>query len=106
MLTALETGVKGGKWFSLMDKVVSPRTLACAWERVRRNRGAAGLDRISVTVFERNAQQYLAELHEQLKSAQYQVQGVRRTYIEKAGGGQRLAGAAPAETGRARNYPR
>ena len=92
MLTALETGVKGGKWFSLMDKVVSPRTLACAWERVRRNRGAAGLDRISVTVFERNAQQYLAELHEQLKSAQYQVQGVRRTYIEKAGGGQRPLG--------------
>jgi hypothetical protein len=28
MLTALEQGVKGGKWFSLMDKVTDPKTLA------------------------------------------------------------------------------
>jgi RNA-directed DNA polymerase len=30
MLTALETGVKGGVWFSLMDKVESPRALQAA----------------------------------------------------------------------------
>ena len=92
MLTALETGVKGGSWFSLMDKVVSPKTLWCAWERVRRNRGAAGVDRISVTRFEQQAQRYLREVHEQLKSGEYQVQGVRRTYIDKADGGQRPLG--------------
>ena len=34
---ALENGVKGGRWYSLMDKVAAPRTLAAAWERVRAN---------------------------------------------------------------------
>ena len=43
MLAALGNGVKGGKWFSLMDKVYSPRTLAVAWERVAANKGAAGM---------------------------------------------------------------
>ena len=42
MLTALETGVKGGKWFSLIDKVASVRVLRASFDRVKRNRGAAG----------------------------------------------------------------
>ena len=45
MLAALVNGVKGGKWFSLMDKIYAERTLQIAWQRVRRNRGAAGIDR-------------------------------------------------------------
>ena len=45
MLTALEKGVKGGMWFSLMDKVYSPRNLKAAWARVRLNAGAAGIDK-------------------------------------------------------------
>ena len=35
MLSALANGVKGGKWFSLMDKVLAPATLALAWTKVR-----------------------------------------------------------------------
>src|SRR5688572_17029765 len=42
MLKALEEGVKGGKWFSLMDKVTTRRALLAAWTRVRANGGAAG----------------------------------------------------------------
>jgi len=42
MLAALENGVTGGKWYSLMDKVYSRRVLEASWQRVRRNRGAAG----------------------------------------------------------------
>ena len=34
MLTALEAGVKGGKWFSLVDKVIRPATLDAAWLKV------------------------------------------------------------------------
>jgi len=45
MLTALEQGVKGGIWFSLIDKVYAPRTLAAAWQHVKANQGAAGVDR-------------------------------------------------------------
>ena len=44
MLSALGNGVKGGKWFSLMDKVFAPKTLAAAWMKVRANKGAAGVD--------------------------------------------------------------
>ena len=50
MLTALETGVKGGQWFSLMDKVYAPTNLHAAWTRVRANAGAAGVDQRSSTL--------------------------------------------------------
>ena len=43
-LRRVGNGVKGGKWYSLMDKVVRPTTLEVAWRKVARNRGAAGVD--------------------------------------------------------------
>ena len=52
MVSALGNGVKGGKWFSLIDKVVRPATLEAAWQRVARNKGAAGVDRISIERFQ------------------------------------------------------
>ncbi len=39
MLTALEQGVKGGKWFSLIDKVYRPANLQRAFARVKANKG-------------------------------------------------------------------
>lgn len=93
MIDALETGVKGGRWYSLMDKVVAPRTLAIAWQRVRRNRGAAGVDRQSVHRFEQQAERYLEELRQALVTGTYRPQPVRRVWIEKDGGrGQRPLG--------------
>ena len=59
MLEALERGVKGGKWFSLIDKVGARRTLGAAWEQVRRNRGAAGVDRESIERFDVRAERNL-----------------------------------------------
>jgi hypothetical protein len=44
MVSALVNGVEGGKWYSLMDKVYAPKTLRLAWDKVRANRGAAGVD--------------------------------------------------------------
>ena len=44
MLAALVNGVKGGKWYSLSDKVYDRRTLKAAWKRVASNKGAAGVD--------------------------------------------------------------
>lgn len=38
-MSALVNGVEGGKWYSLMDKVVAPKTLELAWARVRANAG-------------------------------------------------------------------
>jgi RNA-directed DNA polymerase len=42
MLAALRNGVKGGKWHSLIDKVVRLDTLALGWTQVKKNAGAAG----------------------------------------------------------------
>ena len=50
MLTALEEGVKGDVWFSLIDKVYAERTLRAAWPHVHANGGAAGVDQMTVTM--------------------------------------------------------
>ena len=92
MLAALVNGVKGGKWFSLMDKIYARRTLQIAWQRVKSNKGAAGIDRISIERFEGQAEQYLQELQQQLKTGTFQPQVVKRVNIPKAGGGTRPLG--------------
>jgi len=92
MLAALDNGVKGGKWFSLIDKVYSEITLWLAWEQVQSNKGSAGIDQISVGRFEANASNYLHELHETLKEGTYKPQAVKRVYIPNAGGKRRPLG--------------
>ncbi|MCB1097108.1 MAG: hypothetical protein KDN22_16160 [Verrucomicrobiae bacterium] len=52
MLIALERGIEGNKWFSLIDKVASERTLGIAWEKARSNAGSCDVDGISVAFFE------------------------------------------------------
>ena len=85
MLTALEQGVKGGKWFSLMDKVTDPKTLWRGFEPVKANDGAAGVDRQSVEDFERHLSQNLKHLSEQLRDGTFCPQPVRRVWIPKPG---------------------
>ena len=85
MLAALEEGVRGGKWFSLMDKVYAERTLRAAWERVERKRGAAGVDRQSVEAFGARAEEYLAELARDLRAGTYRPRSIRRVWIPKPG---------------------
>jgi RNA-directed DNA polymerase len=85
MLHALEQGVKGGVWYSLMDKVYAFRNLQAATKRVVANRGSAGIDHVSVNMFERNRDANLQRLCEQLREGRYYPQAVRRTYIPKPG---------------------
>lgn len=92
MLAALENGVQGGSWYSLMDKVCSRRTLEASWRRVRRNAGAAGIDGQSVGRFAAHAERYLDELSAALREGRYQPQGVKRVYLPKPGGGERPLG--------------
>jgi RNA-directed DNA polymerase len=92
MLAALDNGVKGSKWFSLIDKVVRAGTLRVAWERVAKNRGAAGVDGQSVTRFAQGAEAYLKELEEALKAGRYQPQPVKRVEIPKGPGQVRALG--------------
>ena len=92
MLLALGNGVKGGKWFSLMDKVIRPATLEAAWRKVASNKGAAGVDRQSIERFEARSGEYLGELCKALKENSYQPQPIRRVEIPKGDGKTRPLG--------------
>jgi RNA-directed DNA polymerase len=85
MLTALETGVKGGVWFSLIDKVFALRTLRVAWTQVKANAGAAGVDHVTVAMYERDLDDNLERLSRALRDGTYRPQPVRRAWIDKPG---------------------
>ena len=92
MVSALGNGVKGGKWFSLIDKVNRPSTLEAAWRRVARNKGAAGVDGQSVERFAYQSERNLLELHTELKAGTYRPSPVKRVEIPKADGKTRPLG--------------
>ena len=89
MLVALENGVKGGVWFSLMDKVYAPKTLLAAATRVEQNDGAAGIDGQRVEHFAARRASILKELHEGLRNGSYRPKAVRRVWIPKPGTNQK-----------------
>jgi RNA-directed DNA polymerase len=85
MLTTLEQGVEGGKWFRLFDKVFAERNLLTAFQQVASKDGAAGVDHVTVAQFERGLPETLWEISDQLKSGTYQPQTIRRVHIPKPG---------------------
>jgi RNA-directed DNA polymerase len=85
MLETLERGVKGNKWFALIDKVYDPRALQSAWMAVAANEGAAGGDGQPVAQFAARRDEELARLGDELHKGTYRPQPVRRVWIDKAG---------------------
>ena len=85
MLTALETGVKGGVWFSLMDKLFSERTLLASAHRVVVNKGAPGVDRVSVEEFADQLDSNVKKLSQALRDGSYEPGAIRRVMIPKPG---------------------
>jgi RNA-directed DNA polymerase len=85
MLAALQKGVKGGRWFSLNDKVHPERTLKAAFSQVAENDGAAGVDHVTITMFEGHLDEELRRLSDQLRTGTYCPQLIRRHYIPKPG---------------------
>jgi RNA-directed DNA polymerase len=83
MLTALEQGVRGGRWFTLIDKVYALSTLRAAFARVKANRGAPGVDHVTVAMFEARLDANLAALTEALRTGTYRPQPIRRHWIPK-----------------------
>jgi RNA-directed DNA polymerase len=100
MLAALERGVKGNKWFSLADKVWSERTLELAWEKVKSNAGACGVDSITIRHFRKDSQSRLLAVNEQLKRNTYQPKPVKRVWIEKLGSAEKRPLGIPTVTDR------
>ena len=85
MLRTLARGVKGGKWFSLIDKIYSERTLSLAWQKVRSKAGACGVDGITIEAFAKDSESRLLAVNEHLKRGSYQPKPVKRVRIPKPG---------------------
>ena len=85
MLTALEKGVKGDKWYCLMDKVLKPENLSASFAKVETNDGKPGVDHVTVKAFARRMTQNMAWFDEHLRDGTYRPQPVRRVYIGKPG---------------------
>jgi RNA-directed DNA polymerase len=85
MLTALETGVRGSKWHSLIDKVYAWDNLVSAYQRVAANKGAPGVDHVTTDAFARHLEENLSHLHQALETGTYRPQAIRRVHIPKPG---------------------
>jgi RNA-directed DNA polymerase len=85
MLATLEGGIKGGKWFSLIDKVWKRENLQSALKSVVRNQGAAGVDAETAEQYLRRSPHRLEQVQVLLKTGQYAPQPVKRVWIPKLG---------------------
>jgi RNA-directed DNA polymerase len=85
MLATLERGVKGGKWYSLMDKVWKVENLQSALRKVIENRGAAGVDGKKAETYLLESPKRLRQVQGWLMAGDYQPKPVKRVWIPKLG---------------------
>ncbi|MDB6026457.1 MAG: ltrA 3, partial [Verrucomicrobiales bacterium] len=85
MLATLTGGIKGGKWFSLMDKVYKIDNLQSALKEVTRKKGAGGVDGMTTERFLAESPQRLVRLQSLIKEGKYLPQPAKRVWIEKPG---------------------
>jgi len=85
MLTALEEGVKGGKWYSLMDKEYGLPNLLSAFKEVKRRGGGAGVDHQTIKMFERDLMANLKRLSAEMANGTYRPRAIKRRWIPKPG---------------------
>ena len=84
---------KGYKFYVLYDKVFQKHMLRVAWDAVKSNQGAPGIDGVSISdVEQQGVEQYLDALGEELRTKRYRAQAVKRVMIPKANGGERPLG--------------
>jgi group II intron reverse transcriptase/maturase len=83
---------KKQKVHSLIDKVFSRKNLELAWEKVKKNRGSAGIDDVTIAAFEERQEYFLDLLHRKLRDGTYQPKPVKRVEIAKSDGGIRKLG--------------
>jgi RNA-directed DNA polymerase len=81
---------QGRRFHALYDRIYRGDVLWGAWERVRKNKGAAGVDRITVVAVEDyGVDRMLGELRRDLRSGRYHPVPARRVEIDKPQGGKR-----------------
>ena len=69
----------------VMERVYNPGRLRMAWQQIKKNAGAAGIDRMTVEEFERREDELLKLIHEKLKAGTYRFKPARRVLIPKEG---------------------
>ncbi len=74
------------------QRILSPENLNAAWQRVRANGGAAGIDGLSIAAFPAYMKLHGERVRAALQAGTYEPSPVRRTYIPKRDGGQRPLG--------------
>jgi RNA-directed DNA polymerase len=84
---------EGRRFHALYDRVHRGDVLWEAWQRVRSNRGAAGVDRVTLAMVEEyGIERMLAELQHDLRTGSYRPAPARRVEIPKPAGGSRPLG--------------
>jgi len=69
----------------VLERVYEPRRLLEAWQQVRRNAGAAGIDRMTVEEFEDRKEELFPIIHRRLEAGEYRLKPARRVLIPKEG---------------------
>lgn len=86
MLATLEkSSVRGGKWHSLYDKVYKQDNLLSAYREVAANKGAPGVDNVTIKDFAAALAKNVIKLEEQLRGGSYRPQSIKRVHIPKPG---------------------
>lgn len=85
MLATLKEGPKGGKWYSLFDKVWKPENLRSAAQAVIQNKGGAGIDGMTTIQLAERIDTVVAQTQERLQTGSYRPKAVKREWIAKLG---------------------
>ncbi len=86
MLATLEqSSVRAGKWHSLMDKVYKRDNLYSAYREVAANKGAPGVDHVTIADFTTGLIRNIDKLEQQLRDGSYRPQSIKRVHIPKPG---------------------
>ncbi len=83
--TLQQNSVRGGKWHSLMDKVYKRDNLLSAFREVAVNRGAPGVDQVTIEDFTADLVRNVDKLEQQLREGDYRPQAIKRVHIPKPG---------------------